>query len=1272
MRSFTSPLTPTIRRYLDISADGWPSKPKPRPGLRARLQVAQSEAEPSRGHAPAPPAHGVGGPRTRSASRNLPGEQRHRVASGSGVEGSGSRLTRSTSHNLLSHASSSSSLSKSESSRHQVLSKPSRPGQYAKEGELSSSTRRMPPPSRTASQSSDRPDDESHQTRSAFAPKPALRPLRQALSADSMAYASASADVPASDPPSQPSSSTKSTVKERVSELEKKAEANGTPTAYRLSPSKQDLASAAAIPLPEDSPVVANSSLAPSPAQLPESPSFAMLLNRQSNSNDVPEMPTLLDLSMTDVTITAQSDTPGRAPRRQLSQHLRDIAPSPGSVAQLIGRFSSSSETPNKATPRSSTSPLSGAESTPTSRAASKTSPLSAEPTGSFSTPSQGSQRRISPLPHRASSLVPSPESPNRSLKRKGSDIELSFTESTPVARSKAAPRFSQPLIAFGDTPRRQSMRPFVFGGAGVFDDLMGIQTGEGEEDEIVHEGFTQLLEGLVVGEVGPAGVEGDLLALPVPAALSPVLEPEATGETADLLDFGDEVQESTEDAEPESADKNDATVVGLKPEPEIANMTVVAAAEETSDSEAGDADTTVLAPTTAADTPPQASPAATTPQPTQALSPAIAPKSELSFDIDVLAQSMAATTLKSPASKVVASPQATAEAILTPLEHEEPVAAASLASPVVEADVAEAPTEAKSFTPVHVIAEETALVPPTPGVEAAPQAKKEAMEEPPKEQPDSAVSAPVTSPPAQTATSATDETVVAIQEHTMESPIGEAEQPAPTAEAPPTAAPAAAQPMQPPVVAPPRARGHMRSTTAPVRSTTTRLGPPSKAARPGPGEKKPFKPVSRLGVTDSSKSAPAPARLAMATKTSQAKAAAAPVPARQAARAPAPKAPSAPSSKPPSRGPSRPASRAVSRAASPIREQEPTLSRSTTIGRTAASEQTKPPAKPVSNLLRPTAAAAARAAATIVMKEKEPAKEKPNRPPTAASARAPATRVVSTSRPASSLFAPTAASRARAEPALPPSKRQRVKLKAPMESFKPGRARLNPSKAAVLGQAAPRRGRDVRAAKKVEKSNVDTFPLPGPQLASAVAEHAEVAPAAAADERAPSLSIPAPQDEMESGIARTPKTLSPLAHSVALSPASSRHTDRSYDSSKSSPRNMRPSPSRPLDPVLTPLHHTLPGSDATPRRPGKDTPATAHARRISGIPASIQRSASASKAPQGEDVAEDADVGEKEEDGVTSVVRHDVSTPQGKATILLAKFSAERRALTARDGNKD
>ncbi|KLT38683.1 hypothetical protein CC85DRAFT_305736 [Cutaneotrichosporon oleaginosum] len=1091
-----------------------------------------------------------------------------------------------------------------------------------------------------------------------------MRPLRQAVSAESMTYASASAAVPISESSSQPLSTFKASVKERVSELEKKAEAGGTPSAYRLSPSKQDLARAAAVPLPEDSPVVPKPSL-PLRAQLPDSPSFAMPLNRHPGWNDTLEMPTLLELSLADMTICPSAETPGHAPRRQHSQPLKEATPPPGSVAQLIGRFSSPSETPSK-TPRSSTSPSSG-ESRPQ-----KTSPLSAEVTGSSSS-TPAAQRRISPLPRRVSTVMPATyDSPSLSLKRKGSDIELSFAQSTPIPRSKAAPRFSQPLIAFGDMS--QNISPFVFGnGAGVFDDLMAIQTGVGEEDEIVHEGFTQLLEGLVVKDA--AGFQGDLLGSPAPAALPPALKPEITG-GSDLLDFGDDEVEhaaikSAAHGVKANADEseNDETVMEMRPEMVVDVAPIVTVNEEpkTSEAEGEDADETVHAITIAS----AEAPTPRTPQPVHA-SPASQPskqpstsklRSEPPLDICALASSMTAATLQSPAHSAHVAQSFTPNQTPPATSAPEPMSVAP----------STLPSSSPKITPVNVNLKE--VIPVAPSVlneersEAEDSLEKKKLLTELEEQPLQQATEEAPIAPLGATTSATDTTSGVAESIPSDPKVGaETSVPAPVA---------SAQPVQPPVMAPTRSRGHVRSTTAPVKSTHTsgRLGPPSRAAR-GHGDKKPFKPVSRLGTAEG-KAAPAPARLAMATKASQAKPAATAAPAHTTS-ATAPKAPSAPSSKPHSRGPSRPASRAVSRTVSPPPEPQPKLSQSSTSTATAAGTQPKPANKATSNLLKPTAAASARAAATVAAKEKE-VKEppKPFRAPSALASRAP-TRTASSSRPAHSLFAPTAASRARAEPALPPSKRQRVKLKAPMESFKPGR-RPN-AKAAVLGETAPRL-RQVRRKEKVEE--VKTFPLPGPQLASSTfkAPVKELAADQTATEGSPSLNalnIPGSRDETES-MARSPTSLSPLAHSAALSPASSRHTERSYDSSKSSPRKMRPSPSRPLDPILTPLHHAL-AKEATPTRPGRDTPATAHARRISGIPASVQRSLSASRAAP-EVVEEDEGrggfdgrdlFGEGEKEGATSVVRHDVSTPQGKASSLLAKLSAERRALATRDGNKD
>ncbi|GMK58439.1 hypothetical protein CspeluHIS016_0504710 [Cutaneotrichosporon spelunceum] len=1224
VEDFMTPLTPTIRRYLDIPADGAVSKPKPRLGLRPRLQAVQAEAGSStRGAAAIPPPHGVSAPRTRSASRGFNAEQRHRVVSASVAEGSSGCLSRSASHNLLSHASSSSSLNKSESSRHHVLSKPSRPGHYVRE-------------------------------------------------------------------------------------------------AYRSSPSKQDLARAAAIPLPEDSPLVTKSSLPPTTVQFPESPSFAMLLSRQPGSNDVPEMPTLLDLSMADMTIIAPAGTPGPVPHAQLSQPLREVAPSPGSVAHLIGRFSSSpSETPSKSTPtRIGSSPLSGAESTPTSRSASKRSPLSAEPTGSSSSsPSQGTQRRISPLPRRSSTFIQSSgdeDSPNRSLKRKGSDMELSFTESSPVPRGYTAPRFSQPLIAFGDTPtRRHSLRPFVFGASNVdfFDDLMGIQSGDVEEDDIAHQGFIQPIEGLVIDTGESADLDVDLLLMSVSAVPQSALESRATGEAVDLLDLGD--PSATIEGVLGSTDDNDLNV-RTESESDAMDQTIIVATGGVSDSEADNtntsvafvnaevcstlsssgADTDVVARVPATEvgaltvppTPVQVSQA----RATHVSSTTPATKTELTFDTDALVHSMAATTLTSPARKLIDS-QATTQAAMESIDFPSLRAASACAEPspskfdpgrmaLKEATSVAATPDAKE--PIQV--EGRSETPPVVQFEdksdetakGAPLEKLQGeSEKQPKENSDTSVQELIAFT---AATSTTLKSAATSQSSGPEIAVSVPIEGKPTPSVDAPALPTVPQPLST------RARGHMRSTTAPMRptNTSTRLGPPSRSGRPTPVEKKSFKPVSRLGLTDSGKSAPAPARLAMVTKASQAKAGADPAPTgmRRAPAAPVAKAPSAPNSKPLSRGPSRPASRQVSRAANPMPERDPSIfAQPTASNSTDSSKPCNPTAKPISNLFKPTVAATARVAATVLTKEKEPIKQvKPSHPPTAVSSRAPASRAAS-SRPPGGLSAPTAASRARAEAALPPSKRQRVKLKAPMESFKPGRGRPNPAKTAVLGQTSLRPRREIRTKKGSRVDKPETFPLPDPRMASLTSDMAvECAPTPTAEQPSKSPSIPSPQDETDVGILHTPTALSPLVHSAALSSASSRHTDRSYDSSRSSPRKMRPSPSRPLDPVLTPLHHALSGSSdtATPKLSGNDSPATAHTRRISGMSSNILRSVSmpqeSSRGNEHDSVPEEAEGVDVEKEGAANVVRHDVSTPQGKASSLLAKLSAERRALTPRDGNKE
>lgn len=1085
-------------------------------------------------------------------------------------------------------------------------------------------------------------------------------------------------------------------MKERVSELEKKAES--TPTAYRLSPSKQDLARAAAVPLPEDSPVVAKTSLPPQPprATLPESPSLSQLLHRNVQ-NDAPDMPSLLDLSMADM--TAHAGSPAPVARRQLSQTLREPTPSPGSVAQLIGRFSKSpQETPDKsltARPRASSSSL-GQDSTPTSISARSSAMLSAEHTpspqlaktqSSSTTPdTQGKERRISPLPRRASNIAEAEteDSPNRSLKRKGSDIELSFSESTPVARSKLAPRFSQPLIAFDSPMRRQSVKPFVFGAghAGFFDDLMEIQSGGPVEGKETAEDINQFLDGLLptptTTEDEPArfadAVEDaeaiDLLASPAPPTLPQALEPEQEEERQDdTIVAAGEVNLLGLEPEPETTEE-------VKQEPDIVDL----ADDEATQPQPGPEPATAATSTEEVHHPEAEGP-------NQAAVPAAAPDA----DVDELERTLAAATIASPSC----------------VDHSavQPQAALSSSS-VLGVEVASPSTDAPAGASTEhrgVVDEE-----PQPVVSAE---REEPEPSVPKLQP-ALVPVPAASrTPEHTATAQTETadapSVVDLLKESQSSATVRPEDAQPTASTAPPAAPPAG------------GRRHMRNVTAPAKPTTSRLGPPSRPARPAPGaEKKSFKPTSRLGVSDSSKAAPAPARLAMATKASQAKAA----PAQKPATAPRAVSSSSAASKPPSRGPSRPASRQVSRTASPLPDHDLASSTGTDTSKS------NPAPRSVSNLLKPTVAAAARAAANataLASKEKDKKETKDARKPQPTTfASRPAPRVASNPRPG--LTAPTAASRARAEAALPPVKRQRVKLKAPMESFRPGRGRANPSKAAILGQAPPARGRR----QVVKREAVETFPLPGPLLGSSQAEAAAEEPAPQQDtapkggevDKAPSaesaekmdktpsaqptpaptssLAIPRPQPdpEADADIIRTPTALSPLSHSLALSPASSRQTDRSFDSSRSgsSPRKMRLAPSRPLDPVLTPMNstHSAPSPAATSTPSTGDTPATAHARRISGIPASVKRAMSASGSGSASPRSPVPAVSEETEsedlfatstpsrekrhgDEATNVVRHDVSTPPAKsAASLLAKLSSlqidERKVLSPRDANRD
>jgi len=421
------------------------------------------------------------------------------------------------------------------------------------------------------------------------------------------------------------------------------------------------------------------------------------------------------------------------------------------------------------------------------------------------------------------------------------------------------------------------------------------------------------------------------------------------------------------------------------------------------------------------------------------------------------------------------------------------------------------------------------------------------------------------------------------------------------------------------------------------------------------------------------------------------------------------------------------------------------------------------------SNLFKPTAATAARAAATaaattamveakekenkdVLDKEKEATKApKPLSRPASALGTAPAP-AAKISRPTGSAFGSTAASRAR-EAALPPSKRQRIKLTAPQESFRPGRT--NKSKTAVLGAAAA--GPSTRRRAVRGRPVDETFPLPGPGLRTALGKDSEAGKGSEAGKEQPgresaakasgkgsepvavprsTLDVPSELDLVEPlPLPRTPSTLYAPTPNSCRSPASSRHTSHSDLSlgSRPSPSKLKPSPARPLDPVLTPTHSAnvsaLTSQGQVLVAPVADSPAVVHARRVSGIPASLKktiteeaakRKAMGITSPLGtvssqsnisgsppstgsrnmlvglgisedvetprrhrrstrghlkdlvETMAEESKEEAGEEDTPASVIRHDVSTPTGKAASLLSKLNDERRALTPRDANAE
>lgn len=437
---------------------------------------------------------------------------------------------------------------------------------------------------------------------------------------------------------------------------------------------------------------------------------------------------------------------------------------------------------------------------------------------------------------------------------------------------------------------------------------------------------------------------------------------------------------------------------------------------------------------------------------------------------------------------------------------------------------------------------------------------------------------------------------------------------------------------------------GKATTSTASTR-TAARLGPPTRRPPMPVSEKKSFKPISRLA----DKKAP-PAQPRITSRSG-----------RPPTRPTSPDKHTAPvSESTTSQPPAKKTARVVSRTEAKPKEQARPLSAagSTDDSRPSSAADRAPRLKTkasTSNLFKPTAATAARAAAALAAREtraeREKEKDVPKRPVSSQAEHpvevaAPPRPAVS--RPRGAAFGSTAASRARAEAAaatLPPSKRQRTKLHAPAESFKPGRGRANQSKAAVLGASSARvRPRPVPRGKLHE-----TFPLPGPglkqeaskvqrteepdqiQVPATVTEAAVTTPAA--------TQAPLPSDE-----------LSAPSQSIGLSPASSSRTIRS--TSSTSARNIDVAPAKPLEPVLTPAHSAnVSVETATPQK--GESPAVAHSRRISGIPASISRSMR--KVEENPKIAED-----------------EITTPVKGAAALLARFDVERRVLTPRDANRD
>lgn len=1158
-RRFTNPLTPTIRRYLDISADGVPSKPKARPQLRPVGRGAVRD-----GPVGAPlrtrPASREDQVETRSAARGISPaahEPGHRVTSGPSRAAASvdDRLTRSTPANAAFPPS---------SSLNNPLSKPSRTAYLRsasasafKESEAASSSSRPPATRRQATEPisiDSKPHllSSSERSGSAFS---TLRTITPATSSDSLRRADASSSVASSEP-----STLRQRVKERVNDFERWAE-EGTPPARRVSLRAADLALAAMVPLPDDSPVLSKQTL-PSNRGPADSPSLSVLVGRRHASNDDSFAP----LDPTADALATETPLP------RFKQPSQSASSSPASVAELISRFSSPSD------------------ATPTRRAklAQQETPSSGTPT-----PGDAEARRISPMPRR-SPLATTVEEAPRSLKRKGEDMDLVLADTlTETPLPKTAPRLSQPLIAFGDSPvQLKQTAAFVFGASagGDYTDLMDLSLDAGM--------ITEPLQ----PEIGTSSVER---------------------EDEDEGSVGNDARSLVDDSELDATSnftvtEDDTVVVGdVAVEVDVADL--LGDSEE--EGEEGEEEKVVE----------------------QVAEEGEEKVVEQATEVVEQADEVEQEAVTAVESAVVVD-------VVQPAEvdaQEEPQPAITSGS-----------VEPSAKPPVSNTEDLVSAEPPT-----APPAEHETEPDAPlihltpassPQRPRTSLMKRSPSSPARLAMPEVATTLVFDLDSVDQTAVA----PAPVNDALPPRCdePSVEQPTVKPAKPLFTAAKKVEAAKPAVTRSAARLGPPTR--RPATVEKTSFRPVSRLDK----KATPAPPRVT--GKSSR-------PPTR-----PASPTPVAETSGSQSLSPAKQA-RAPSRAAvnAPATEAaQPPSTEATRVKPKASS----------SNLFKPTAATAARAAAAAVARETraEKAKDKeqvlPKRPASSQAERAPApVPRPAASRPRGAAFGSTAASRARAEAAaaLPPSKRQRTKLHAPAESFKPGRGRVNQSKAAVLGSSNAR----VRPRPAPRGKEHETFPLPGPGLkrgsggdvTSASSRTARTSPTAKVTTPGRTLA-PLPSDDL---------TVAP-PH-PGLSPSSSR-TSRSAASSA----RLDVTPAKPLDPVLTPAHSANVSASSvdsgTPRKPG-ESPAVAHSRRISGIPASVTRAMAAAAAAKIEHVAEENEEAEApkpsepvnlstplKRDDALSVVRHDVATPAKSAASLLARLNDERRALTPRDANRE